>query len=345
MRTRNAIVTLIGLIAGNAAVLPTAHAQTTQTPASITSVSQFYSDVAISTFNFSNGSAANAGYARYSTQSQSVTFTSSGLVLPEYQYKIDSERTLLIGLDLGYATATSTVTGTFAGSTSPNGVPLTSNAVTRETGTFRDVNVRLSLGYPIELDDNLILTPRAGIGYMNEISTRNRISIGSQSLQNDRLDFNADYLVSQVSLTLRYNLHYGELDVSPAFSVENIFAYTPNASITQTFAGGMPGARALGFTGWYDSMLYREGIEMTGPLHAKAFNHDLKWQTYLVANQAPGNVGLYHWAFEAGVAIGVNASDAKNLLFGFDPGDLFIGVAYVIGDHISGAKLNLGLRF
>jgi hypothetical protein len=97
------------------------------------------------------------------------------------------------------------------------------------------------------------------------------------------------------------------------------------------------------FLGKRFNFLLRQGVALTGPL-ASVVGHDFRWQTFLIANESPGS-GLFHWSVEAGGAVGVNLSGDKDYLHGVDLGDVFVGGSDVVGQNVSGFKVNFGFRF
>jgi hypothetical protein len=310
-------------------------------PFSPAAAQKFNNQVSLSLFDLTTGNFSNAGYNQYKTTDETVTLKSYGLPL-EHRFDDTPVGPLLLGINLGYGTANSSVVESYAGQTALNGMPLTSNAISINTQNLTSYNLRFTVGRPITLLPDLIVTPRVGFGYGNQSIKDARITAGPQTLINEFFTTTGDFVTTDGSLTAQYVAHFGAYDLAPAASIEDIYAYSPDYKTREIFSEEYALMTTSG-AAHFNNFLMRQGVALTGPL-ASIVGHDLRWQTFIIANESPGG-GLFHWSIEAGGAVGVNLSGDKDFLRGVDLGDVFVGGSYVVGQNVSGFKVNFGFKF
>jgi hypothetical protein len=328
------VVLLASLASGGSA-----RAQGGRVAAAEASVQRLFQDVAFSLFVLTTGSFSSGGYASYEDSSTDAEFNiynlpartrvNTGLLGP-----------LELRLALGYGEATTSGLGLIAGAGGPPGAALAS-----DRQFLRTWNTRFEVGRPIELVPDLVLLPLVGLGYSNWTGKSVRNSVGTVPVPAGRVDFWVDALLYEAIAILEYRHRWGAVNIRPGVSVNYAYIGSVDGRARATATEpGIPGAREK-VELYGSSTVLRAGLRADGPLGVSVAGTGLRWQTFAVGNYETATNGLFPWSVETGVAVGADLDRLGRRLLGFDPGELYVGVSYLLGENLSGVRANFGFRF
>ena len=80
-------------------------------------------------------------------------------------------------------------------------------------------------------------------------------------------------------------------------------------------------------------------------IHTATLLHDdVVDESALRRGQASANA-LFPWSVEIGAALGAEFGPLGRRVAGLDPGTLFLGASYIVGENLQGVRANFGFRF
>jgi hypothetical protein len=301
-------------------------------------VQRLYQDVAFSLFVLTSGTFSSGGYANYEDSSTDAKFNLYNLPLR------GRVNTALVGpvelrFSLAYGEATTNALQSVQSSGGPPGAALAS-----DRQFLRTWNTRFGVGRPVELMPDLVFTPLVGLGYSHWNGKLVRTSVGDVPVPSGRNDVWVDALLYEAAAILEYRLRWRDLNFRPGVAVNYAYIGSVDGRSRTAPESGVPAERAKAEL-YGSSTVLRAALRVDGPLGFSVRGTDLRWQSFVSGNYETSNYGLFPWSLEMGVAVGAELDQIGRRLLGFDPGALYVGVSYFIGENLQGVRANFGFRF
>ena len=316
--------TALGLAAAPAA------AQTVTVPEDAARAARLSQRVGFSLFVLTNTGFSAGGYGSYDDGSTAADFTVYSLPIRErFQTGIGP---IELRLTLGGGTA---VTNQLVALGPPG-------AIAADRSLQTTWNGRIDIGRPVELLPGLEFTPLVGLGYAAWTGKLTRGQGGSVAIPDQRIDLWADSLVYELTGILEYTHLWRGLTFRPGVSINYAYvdSFQGRANITQP--GSEQGRAKVGLNG--ASTLVRTAMRVEAPLDRQLFGLDLFWQGFVAGAYEASQNSLFPWAVEVGGAIGADFGPPGRRI-GLDPGRMFLGASYVVGENLQGFRVNFGYRF
>jgi hypothetical protein len=325
-RAAAAAFLLAGLLAG----APPAAAQTVTVPENAQRAADLSERIAFSLFVLTNTGFSAGGYGSYDDGSTAADFTIYSLPLRERFQTGLGPIELRLTLSGGTAVTNQLV------ALGPPG------AIAADRSLQTTWNGRIDIGRPIELLPGLEFTPLVGLGYAAWTGKITRGQGGSVAIPSTRIDLWADSLVYELTGILEYTHRWRRLAFKPGISINYAYidSFQGRANLSQP--GAEAGRAKVGING--ASTLVRSALRVEGPLDYRLLGLDLYWQGFVAGAYEVSQNSLFPWAVEVGAALGADFGPAGRRI-GLDPGKMFLGASYVVGENLQGFRVNFGYRF
>jgi hypothetical protein len=305
-----------------------------QAPLDAAQIERLNQEVAFSLFVLTNSGFTAGGFARYDDPSTSADFTVYSLPLRQrFTTGLLGPVELRLAVNTGQAT-TNTVQAVA-------GVP---GAVTADRTLLNTWNGRIDVGRPIALTPELEFTPLLGLGYSAWTGKATRRQAGAVPVADSRLDFWTDALLYDVIGILEYRHRWRDLTITPGIAVNYTYIDSFDGRGDTTAQPGVPAQRGpVRIEG--SSTLLRAAVRVEGPLGLELVGTALRWQGFVVGAYEPSRLALFPWSVEIGAALGADFGPLGRRTVGIDPGPLFLGASYIVGENLQGVRVNFGFRF
>jgi hypothetical protein len=317
---------------------PSSHAQSGTSASQERSLGRLNTDVAYSLFLLSNGAFTNLGDFKYSSEDTTAKLNTYNLPL-----RFGFETSLLGPLELsasaGYGEATTETRGPAVQS---GGTAVASQSTERQY--FSLWSVAFDIGRPIALMPDLVLTPSVGVGTQHWSGKLTSQVGGGTRVSSERVTFSADALLLDAGATLEYRHRWGKLNFRPGAAINYVDLAPMGGSATASTSASAAVQRGKAAIA-AQSTIFRAGMSVDGPLGLYIRTLELRWQAFVVGNYSTADIGLFRWTAELGAAVGIDLGPIGRRTLGVNPGELFVGASYIIGENLSGVRGNFGFRF
>ena len=299
-------------------------------------IGRLNTDVAFSLFLLSNGAFTSLGDFKYSSESTIAKLDTYNLPL-RFGFESSLFGPLELSVSGGYGEATTETRGLAVQGGSP-----VAGSQAAERQYFSLWNLALDIGRPIALTPELVLTPSVGIGIQHW--SGKLTSHAGAGTPSERVTFSTDALLLDAGATLEYRHRWGDLNIRPGAAVSYVDLSPISGSATYSTSASPTLQRGKASIAARSTIL-RAGLSIDGPLSLGFRTVELRWQAFAVGNYSIEDVGLFRWTAEFGAAVGVDLGPIGRRTLGVDPGELFVGASYIVGENLSGVRGNFGFRF
>lgn len=331
--TRRARPWPAGLFVLLAGMLPDPAAAQRQA-ADASTVEQRSREISFSLFVLTNSGFTAGGYAAYDDSSTSAKFNIYNLPLRQ-RFETGLLGPMELRLTFGYGEAKSDVLQTVAA------IP---GAVADENTRLSNWSGRVDLGRPIALTPQLTFTPMLGLGYSSWNGRVISTVSGPIPTSSARADFWADALLYDAIGILEYRQPWRDLVITPGLAINYTYIDSFDGRGNVTDASGAPiGRGPIRLSG--ASTLLRGAVRVEGPLGFGLGEVGLRWQSFVVTSYEASANALFPWSVEIGAALGAEFGALGRRVLGLDPGTLFLGASYIVGENLQGVRANFGFRF
>lgn len=319
---------ILGLVL--ACLTAPAVAQTVSIPGNAERAASLGERIGFSLFVLTNTGFSAGGYGSYDDGSTAADFTVYSLPLRERFATGIGPIELRLTLAGGTAVTNQLV------ALGPPG------AVSADRSVQTTWNGRIDIGRPIELLPGLEFTPLVGLGYAGWTGKVTRRGAASVALPDTRIDYWSDSLVYELTGILEYTHRWRGLDFKPGISINYAYIDSFQGRANLTLPDGEVGKARLGLNG--ASTLVRTAMRVEGPLERQLLGLDLYWQGFVAGSYEVSQNSLFPWSVEVGAALGADFGPPGRRI-GLNPGRLFLGTSYVVGENLQGFRINFGYRF
>ena len=294
-------------------------------------IGRLNTDVAFSLFLLSNGAFTSLGDFKYSSEDTTAKIDTYNLPL-RFGFETSLFGPLELSISGGYGEATTETRGLALQGENP-----VAGSQAAERQYFSLWNLAFDIGRPVALTPELILTPSVGIGIQHW--SGKLTSQASAVAPSQRVTFSTDALLLDAGATLEYRYRWGDLNIRPGAAVSYVDLSPMGGSATYTTSASPTPQRGKASIAAQSTIL-RAGLSIDGPLGLSLRTVELRWQAFVVGNDSVEDVGLFRWTAEFGAAVGADLGPIGRGTLGVDPGELFVGASYIVGENLSGVRGN-----